>query len=299
MIETPTPQTPGLYLNVPELAYHRDINACSQSRLKTAVGRSFAHARHDMLNPRPQTPSMVLGSAVHCLALTPHLFDATYTTATQCAGAKKSGDRCAYEGGVYCDGDWYCKTHAPGEHDASLIALTGEQMMYCRAMADELGRHKRFAKIADVAPECREVTAIWEHPCGQLCKARFDFVNESLGVIGDIKTTKDASPRAFPKAVMNYGYGFQAAMYTQIAAGLGLDVEHFVIGAVENTPHHGVALYRVRDEVMAGCWDAMQSYIERYHECEQTGVWPGYGDDVLDVDLPRYGWTELELMDAA
>ena len=32
--------------------------------------------------------------------------------------------------------------------------------------------------------------------------------------------------------------------------------------------------------------------IDVYRECRESGVWPGYGDDVAVVGLPR--WAEME-----
>ena len=60
-----------------EAEYHGDANAVSASMLKIA-DRSLAHLKEALSTPVTPTKAMILGSAMHCAALEPHLFQSRY-----------------------------------------------------------------------------------------------------------------------------------------------------------------------------------------------------------------------------
>ena len=62
----------------------------------------------------------------------------------------------------------------------------------------------------------REIAIVWDDPeTGLRCKARIDFVSEYDGwtVVGDLKSSINAAPKQWARAVANYGYHRQAAFY--------------------------------------------------------------------------------------
>jgi hypothetical protein len=57
---------------------------------------------------------------------------------------------------------------------------------------------------------------------GTPCKVRPDLYNsKDSGIVLDLKTTIDASPKGFAKSVRQYGYLFQAAWYMTALASYG------------------------------------------------------------------------------
>ena len=59
-----------------------------------------------------------------------------------------------------------------------------------------------------------QVVAIWiDEKTGLKCKSRMDYLNESIPMITDLKTTKSANPELFAKDIFKYKYYQQAGFY--------------------------------------------------------------------------------------
>jgi len=59
----------------------------------------------------------------------------------------------------------------------------------------------------------REVSIYWESDTGLPLKCRPDAWRRDIGLVADLKTTTDASPEAFARAVERYHYDLSAALY--------------------------------------------------------------------------------------
>jgi len=70
------------------------------------------------------------------------------------------------------------------------------------------------------------------------CKA--DYYREDLGVVIDLKTTKDIND--FEKSILNFGYGTQSAFYTDVISSLGYRVDTFLFILVETTAPYMVSI---------------------------------------------------------
>jgi hypothetical protein len=113
-------------------------------------------------------------------------------------------------------------------------------------------------------------------------------------MISDLKTTTDASPRSFERAMYTFGYFLQAAHYLKGAQAIGIPAEHFCIIAVEKQPPFAVAIYRVMDEIIAIGERERNRLLSLYWECETKDNWPGYGDGIRSIGLPDWAIRELE-----
>jgi hypothetical protein len=74
-------------------------------------------------------------------------------------------------------------------------------------------------------------------------KARLDYLKD--GVIVDLKTSSDASPDGFTKAIANYDYALQAAFYLDICRAEGIQANQFVFLAVETKPPYMTGIYEI------------------------------------------------------
>jgi hypothetical protein len=144
-------------------------------------------------------------------------------------------------------------------------------------------------------PGAGEVSVFATDPTtGVAVRARFDFLPPTAGlgspsrIAADLKTTIDASPKGFTKAIASYGYDVQHAWYTDtLRFDSGEDAE-MVFVAVEKTEPYLVGVYQ-----LPTIWKEMgrtkAAHARRtYAECMESGVWPGYGDEVHLLSPPTW-----------
>ena len=41
-------------------------------------------------------------------------------------------------------------------------------------------------------------------------------------------------------------------------------------------------------------WEIAVALLERYAECERSGEWPGYPDEVRDISIPEWAWYQMD-----
>jgi hypothetical protein len=143
------------------------------------------------------------------------------------------------------------------------------------------------------------MSAFWIDPEYKLWKrCRFDFLPPHdprvMPVIVDYKTCADASKRAFPKSVDNFGYHVQAAQYCDGWRAIYGTDPAFVFVAQETKPPYLVATYQLDAEALAIGRDAMNRAMEIWRDCraaeaeEALYAWPGYSHEIETIALPRW-----------
>lgn len=151
------------------------------------------------------------------------------------------------------------------------------------------------AKQLFAQPSDAEVSVITQDPAtGVEVRARFDFLPDvaRLGspsrVAVDLKTTIDASPDGFTKAIANYQYDVQRAWYVDALKFESGETAELVFVAVEKTAPYLVGVYQL-PTIWARMGHTKAAHARRlYAECIDTGVWPGYADDVQLLSPPNY-----------
>ncbi len=269
---------PGLYADVPMSEYHTWPGA-SQSRLKTLRDKSPLHLRYEMDHPSESTPTQALGEAVHVAVLQPDLFALDYVRAPE-------GDR---------------RTKAVKSAWADLASdcpdstiLKPDDYDLCAVLRDTIAAHPKASRLLEGDAER---SAVWDDATGVRCRGRFDLISDRAPVIVDLKTTRDASPDAFGRAIYTYGYYIQGAHYRRGGQALGLEIEHFVIIAIEKVPPYALAVYDITGDALRAGEEELDVLLARYAECEQSGVWPGYGGvtgNVAPISLPPWAWRQID-----
>lgn len=129
----------------------------------------------------------------------------------------------------------------------------------------------------------------WTCPrTGLLRKGKPDIVMGN-GDIFDLKSCEDASPYGFAKAAYDYGYHIQAADYLE-----GNRVQNskqegkFFFIAVEKKAPYKVAVYQASAAFLARGYQDRDELIDKYIECDSSDLWPGYGDNIIKLELPHY-----------
>lgn len=270
-----TPPTPaiGLHRGVSEAAY-RSWDAINQSRIKGAP--TALHLRHQLTAPPEEpTDAMILGTLIDAALLEPARFHELVAVgpdgATRATKAWK---------------DWAATQPAnkillkPAEAEEAEATLNG--------MAAALREHPAASALLDAAGDS-QVSMLWrDEESGLLCKGRIDRLPTDHQVVIDLKTCRSASPWAFAKAVVDYGYDVQAAMYLDgYAACTGDNSRQFVWVCVENTAPYAVAVYSAEDFIEAGRRLYRRALSQIVHG-RKTGQWPGFPEGVERLECPLW-----------
>ena len=240
--------------------------------------RSPDHYRHYRDHPPAETPALRVGKATHALALEGRpAFDRAFTVAPECDRRTKDGKAL-----------WADFTAA----SEGRTVLTASEAELVEGMAAGILAHPLApALLADGTPE---LSMLWDDPeTGCPCKGRMDLARLEAGAILDLKTTLDASPAAFARSVISFGYATQAAAYLSGAAALGADVRDFIILAVEKAPPFAVGIYRLPDAALELGRRRWAEACALYVACLESGRWPGYPDTITELALPNWAMSEL------
>lgn len=276
---------PGVYAAIPADAYHA-LPAVSSGMLKRILTDSAKHAkavRDGLITP--DSEAIDIGAAVHSLALTPQSFDREFISAKQCDDVVKTGDNAGAQcqnSGVKCvGGSWLCGVHAK-KYKAIPCDFAGSTVLKLDAYRRVKGIHsaiwadKKAAGILKNATDF-ELSVLWnDEPTGLLCKARFDIVCRTLGILPDLKTCR--SMRWFEADSYRAFYHLQMAHYRAgaIESEIGADVIALI--AVESDDPHDVWVPEVHQELLDEGVERRAEAMKIVAECERTGVWPGAGN---------------------
>lgn len=266
---------PGVYQSVPESDY-RAWDAINYSALKHGA-RSMRHVKQALDERTESTDAQTLGTALDLFVLDHPAFMRRTAVAPDVDKRTKAGK---------AEWESFCV------ENAGRLILTLDQWDAVKRMGEALRRHPAAARLL-AAPGHTQTCAVWRDiQTGVLCKGRLDkFIPGKL--IFDLKTTRDASPRGFGRAVAEYGYHMQMAWYGEgyrtATGGFELPIEEPLLLAVENEPPHAVAVYRLDDAAMRAGSERMERLVAMYAEARKAGRWDAYPDDVQTLSVP--GWA--------
>lgn len=236
--------------------------------------RSPFHFQHSKTNPKPPTPAQAFGQFFHSLVLEPDSVKDQYLIEQKFDRRTKDGKEAAAQFELASFG----KT-----------VVTALEWERAHAMRDAIYKHKIARVLLD--SEHKELTLFWIDPeTGLQCKARLDLFNEGHFSIGDVKTTVDAGYSAFTRSVVEYYYHVQDAFYTDGARICGMDAQRFFFICIEKDPPYAVAIYRLNvDEFQRVGREIYRRDLLKYKECIESGNWPGYAEEIRDLEMPGYG----------
>lgn len=270
---------PSFQFNQPESEYRATKPELSQSVLKTILAQSPAHARYSMDNPTESTPAQRLGTAAHTRILEgAEVFAKRYAVAPSCDRRTKEG-KATYEDFL-------------AEHGGKEI-ISADDRTQIEGMAVAVETHPLAgALFKGGVPEVSAFGSI----NGASIKGRFDYFHQADSVIVDFKTCLDASHDEAQRYAVKYGLHVQQFVYSEIYRSItGRLPADFVFVLVEKNPPFGVAVIRLTKEAVEAARSQVVKALEIWTQCEQSGVWPAYGDNVITVDLPAWQYKRLEV----
>lgn len=264
----------GIHEGISETVY-RSAPGLNQSTLKPILVCP-AKAREAELNPPEQTESKALGQAGHFAILQPEQFEEQYIARPAGMERRSNAGKAAWK--------------AFEERNKGKVVLDQEDLDLCLSIRDAVWAHPMAREILG-GRRMAEASAWWEDPeTGLLCKGRMDAicVLGSDTVVVDLKTTRDASPRAFARDAANFGYHFQGAYYLGGLDALVSRERRWVLIAAEKTPPDLVAVYEFDWESLEAGRREVRAALTLWKECSDSGIWPGYPIEIQTLELPRW-----------
>lgn len=268
--------------------YHAS-DGISKSMLDV-VRQSPAHYHYRYLSGEYQsktTPTLEFGSMVHSYVLEFDKFFAEYTRVPDNAPrrpttaqltAKKPSDK-TLEAIA-----WWEQFDA--ENKGRKI-VDNEELATLHAIRASILSNKTARKLLENG--IAESSVYFTEPETETpCRVRPDWYS-SRDFIVDLKTTASAAPRAFGFSAAKYRYHVQAALYMDaFYHSFGEYPAGFVFIAVEKEPPYICACYLATPAMLDAGGNAYLQDLRRIKECQESGIWPAYGDGLMDMLFPNY-----------
>lgn len=259
--------------------HYDQLDYIRSSDIRTVVNESLAHYRYKKDNPTPPTKDMQLGTALHSYLLEPSAFyekTAVYDERerpepTMTFGSKKNKE-------------W--KEQFERDNSSKTILSLSDYDTVKRMASSIL-----LDSGIDLEGE-KEVCLVDPELC---TKSRPDiFTSSPNDWIIDIKTTNDASPEAFSRTIIEYGYHIQAAHYISMLKQLdGIHREFYII-AVEKKEPFVCQTYILSPATIAQGMDELQWGYNVLKEAKETGAYYGYSKHLEEMNLPKWSMGRLE-----
>lgn len=175
-----------------------------------------------------------------------------------------------------------------------LTPLLATEYEIVKQMADAIRRHPVAAALFSIETGRPEQALFWrDRETGIWCRAMLDWLRwpgeDRRLIVPDFKTAISASPVRFEKAMYEYDYHRAAAWYIDAVIGVErAEKAAFVFVVQEKSPPYLVSVF----EPDALALEAGRHYNRQarlvFAECQATGNWPGYSDEVELISLPPY-----------
>ena len=224
-----------------------------------------------------ETPAMRLGTAVHMAALEPDRFGQVYGEGPMVSRSTK----------VWKEAQVATKA----------TLLPPDEFRLITGIVRSLQDHDAASKALFRGNGENEATFITKDAASGIdLKCRADRVT-STGFLVDLKTTQDASARAFGKSVVNFSYHLQAAFYMRcVEEATGTCPKGFVFVAVEKEPPYACQVFLADDEMLnigTKKVDDLLSQLRSFTEKFGTSPWPSYSQQVQKLSLPEWALRDL------
>jgi hypothetical protein len=251
--------------------YHRQ-EALNKSGL-VQLSKSPAHFYEWYHAPEEEpTRAMAIGTAIHLAVLEPDKYDKSIIIAPQADKRTKAGKE-----------EWASfEKKAEGK-----IIINQDEASAIEGMKESVYNHRTAYDL--LLEGVSEQSIFFKDPAhGFLCKVRPDWYTNEQEVI-DLKTCVDAGYDGFSRAIANFKYHWQALFYLNgLTAVTGKRHNKFIFIAVEKDPPYAVAVYEATKDMLHTAEKQIAPLLDVYAECLKTDVWPGYKDELLQIELPRW-----------
>ena len=252
-----------------DLKSYQESPALNASGAKIIL-QSPLHYQQWLKEPQEDTPALKIGRLVHLASLEPQKYSKEVLTAPECDRRTTIGKEL-----------WANFTLAL-KPDQIAITQSESELITNVAASARTGLAKISQSMGD--PEWIVETPRYGKFEGIDIKGRPDLV---LGdTVVDVKTTNEASPKAWGRDCVNFKYHLQAAWYLHLVGA-----KRFLFVVVEKNPPYDWTIYELDEQALAEGAKLMASACALYGECNLYKVFPGYPKNIQTLTLPRWGIT--------
>ncbi len=233
-----------------------------------------------------ETDAMLLGSAVHMLALEPERFDAEYVVLdgpiNKSLDPPKPYGRNTKAFEKWLDAEMALQTRK---------VLVREEFANSLAIAKAFQGHPTIAAImASRAEKLFESECSMEYEIGDdkvEMKCKIDFVCPAERIIVDLKTTSDPSPHAWSWSAEDFGYHRQAAIYSDAMQAKYGEPFRFLFGVVRSKEPYEAAVYELDAESIQRGRSEYEALIEQYVDRKAKNDWLSeWQRGVFSINVP-------------
>ena len=273
MTDPTIPSTPGVYRDIP-FSIYLQIEALNFSSLKHMNVSPRCYKWHlDHPGQVRDTPAKKFGRAVHSFTLEPDVTLLDYTVYRE-SKSKGEGARKNWE------------AFKAANTDKEILDVKDYDR--CLIVREAIREHEAVSRVLDACDE-RELTIIWEHHTGRLCKSRIDGLGQPI--IADLKSSRDPRPFRFEADAERFLYRVQAAFYTDAVRFAFPDggPRPYAILAAETGPPYDAAKYLVPEELILDGRCVYEDWLAELGHCEREDLWEGFAEGELILGRP--GWA--------
>jgi len=139
-----------------------------------------------------------------------------------------------------------------------------------------------------------EMTYIWEEQ-GIWFRGRPDWVSNDNTLMIDYKTTSaSANPQSFASIVVNNALDVQCALYRRGAGILNGITPRFVLIVQETFEPFLCSFMDLSPEFEQLGKDKIMYATFIWKKCLETGIWPGYPQEIATLDAPAWALAQFE-----
>lgn len=193
---------------------------------------------------------------------------------------------------VYAD-NWTTKA-AKEQRDKArgegLVPILAKDYDRAREMADAVHQHPEAARLLKYG-DAEQWLYATDPETGQRLRQRLDWMTELDGRIHivEYKSAADANPKVFARKAYDFGYHVAFAFAVLCARALDLDESPaYLIIAQEKEPPYLTSVCEFDLDAYQLGKQQVHKAIEIFRQCNETGEWPGYGNEIHSLSLPPW-----------
>lgn len=287
-----TPGEEGVFAGLPASTYHNPIKApgISRSLIVELLQMTAAHAHSviEGLHIKVETAAMNSGTVFDKMLLEPDKFGdgiSHWTVPAEMILSTK-------------DGIAWKKDHPkPGEPGglpyiwAESKAVDKASLKDMHGMIESLMAHYKIRRI--IEESIKQESAFCKDPAtGLMRKVRPDargMDNQERLILADLKSTfrGGATEMAWQQHCARMAYHIQDSFYSDVYTDL-MGPPFFLFMVVERKPPYACRIFQLNPAGKKFAREKYKRAMEQFRKCQESGVWPGYDEDIVTVSLPAW-----------